>query len=75
MLKSLPEPSSTGDAEIFKEHRLLRNQKSLTKSKLLQTQKSSPEPSSTADIEILSAHRLLQNQKSLTKTTTLQTHK
>jgi hypothetical protein len=52
--KSTPEPSSTADAEIFSAHRLLQNQKSLTKTASPQTQKSSLKPSSTAGVEIFS---------------------
>jgi hypothetical protein len=55
--------------------RLLQNQKSLTKTDLLQTHNSSPEYTSVAEAEIFMAQRLLQNQKSLTKTDSLQTQK
>jgi hypothetical protein len=56
-------------------YRLLQNQKSLTKTVSLQTEKSSPEASSRADTKIFSANRILQNQKSVTKTESLQTQK
>jgi hypothetical protein len=59
--KSTPEASSTAEAQIFNAHRLLQNQKSLTKTELLQTHKSSSETSYAVAAEILSAHRLLQN--------------
>jgi hypothetical protein len=42
--KSSPETSSAGAAEIFRAHRLLQNQKSLTKTESLHTRKSTPEP-------------------------------
>jgi len=45
-------------------HKLQQNQKSLTKTGSLQTQKWSPETSLTADTEIFTAYGLLQNQKS-----------
>jgi len=45
-------------------HNLQQNQKSLTKTGSLQTQKWSPETSLTAHTEIFTAYGLLQNQKS-----------
>ena len=56
--KSLPEPSSKGDAEIFSGHGRRQNQKSLMKTESLPNLKSSPEHSSTAYSEIFTAHRL-----------------
>jgi hypothetical protein len=57
--KSTPEASSTADGEIFFTHRLLQNQKSLTKTDSMDTRKSTPEATSTAEAQIFSAHRLL----------------
>jgi hypothetical protein len=47
------------EAEIFMAQRLLQNQKSLTKTDSLQTQKSWQEPGSTAEAEMFMAQRLL----------------
>jgi len=69
--KSSREPSCAADTEIFKAHRLLLAQKSLTKTGSLGTQKSSKKPTSTADAEIFKAHRLLPTQKLLMKTGSL----
>jgi hypothetical protein len=66
--KSSPETSFTADIQIFTAYGLLQNQKSLTKTELVQNQKSSPETSFTADTEIFTAYGLLQNQKSVKKT-------